>query len=420
MSGWRGNGVEENRRNEENSQLNSTRHICVVTETYPPEVNGVALTLGHLVKGLRQRGHHVSIIRPHQANAVVDAHDPDVTEVSGLPLPRYKGLQFGLPAGGLLRRLWISRRPNVVYVATEGPLGWSAVSIARQLAIPVFSGFHTNFHSYSRHYGIGFLGNLVLLYLRAFHNRTKGTLVPSPDLRDHLGALGFSNVGYMGRGVDSDLFTPARRSGDLRRQWGVRGNELVVAYIGRLASEKNLSLAIEAFRAMKRVASSARFVLVGDGPLRRLLQAEHDDFIFCGLQTGERLAAHYASADIFVFPSETETFGNVVLEAMASGLALIAYDYAAAKSHITNGETGVLVPLGDSRAFVAAAAEMIRALPALEQMRIQARRYSTSISWSGVVERFEALLGGEPEPHQKAIKPLVGRQNLATAVRGRM
>src|SRR5262245_22537733 len=162
------------------------RHICVVTETYPPEVNGVALTLAHLVKGLAAQGHAVSVVRPHQLTSDYRGcrGDSQMTLVRGMPLPGYKGLQFGLPAGGLLRRSWAQDRPDVVYVATEGPLGWSAVRSAQHLGIPVFSGFHTNFHSFAKHYRAGWLKHFIFRYLCRFHNRTIGTLVPSVDVRD--------------------------------------------------------------------------------------------------------------------------------------------------------------------------------------------------------------------------------------------
>lgn len=373
------------------------RHICLVTETYPPEVNGVASTLGHLVKGLRAQGHEVSLVRPRQQmpERLGDDCDPQVTLVRGLPLPTYKGLQFGVPASGLLRRSWTQQRPDVVYVATEGPLGWSAVRTAQRLGIPVFSGFHTNFHSYSKHYRyISWLQPVILRYLRKFHNRTSGTLVPSIDLRDRLQTLGFHNVSAVGRGVDSRLFTPERRCHELRRQWGATENDLVVLYVGRVAPEKNLGLALEAYRAMQRFSDSMKFVVVGDGPLHAALQKKHTDLIFRGVHTGERLAKHYASADVFLFPSETETFGLVTLEAMASGLAVVAYDYAAARMHITHGETGVLAPYGDAKAFVDLAAKLAREPQSFCKIRRQAREYVAAIDWRPIVERFATLLMG--------------------------
>ena len=369
------------------------RHICLVTETYPPEINGVSLTLAHLVKGLLALGHAVSVVRPRQRIDSTDRnHDCDTTLVRGLPLPGYPGLQFGLPAGALLRRSWTNRRPDVVYVATEGPLGFAAVSTARRLAIPAFSGFHTNYHVYSRHYRLGWLQQLAFRYLRVFHNQTAGTFVANTDLRDRLEGCGFKNVSILGRGVDNRLFAPERRCSELRRHWGLADGDLAVLYVGRLAPEKNIGLAIDAYRAMKRCSARVKFVIVGDGPLNAALQNENRDLIFCGLKTGAELARHYASADVFLFPSETETFGNVTLEAMASGLVVVAYNYAAAKIHNSHGQTGVLVPYGDSQAFVSSAAGLVRERQYLQRIRRQAREYASSIEWPRVVERFEALL----------------------------
>jgi glycosyltransferase involved in cell wall biosynthesis len=163
-------------------------------------------------------------------------------------------------------------------------------------------------------------------------------------------------------------------------------------YVGRIAAEKNLSVATKAYREMKRANDRIRFVIVGDGPLRRTLQTEQPDLIFAGMRTGEQLARYYASADLFLFPSETETFGNVTLEAMASGLGVVAYDYACAKLHITDGETGVLAPFGDTKAFIASACSLISEPQTLKRIRRQAREYVTHLNWPRVVERFEALL----------------------------
>jgi glycosyltransferase involved in cell wall biosynthesis len=260
------------------------------------------------------------------------------------------------------------------------------------LEIPVLSGFHTNFHSYSRHYRAGWLQHWVALYLRWFHNRTTGTLVPSLDLRDRLHACGVKNVSVLGRGVDRELFTPARRCQALRETWGVSEHDLVVLYVGQLAPEKNLGLAIAAYRAMQRCNKGVKFVIVGDGPQRAMLQKDHPDLLFCGVHRGEQLARHYASADVFLFPSDTETFGNVTLEAMASGLVVVAYDYAAAGMHITHGETGVLVPYGEPEAFVTTATALAREPQSLPRIRRQAREYVATLGWQRVVQQFEMLL----------------------------
>jgi glycosyltransferase involved in cell wall biosynthesis len=382
------------------------RRICIVTETYPPEINGVALTLARLAGGLRARGHAVSVVRPRQATDARSGgdrgRDGEVTLVRGFALPGYKEVRVGLPACAQLRACWSGRRPDAVYVATEGPLGWSAVRAANQLGVPVWSGFHTNFADYARHYGLGWLAPVVLQYLRRLHNQTRGTLVASAEMRDRLRGLGFNDVSVLGRGVDSELFSPGRRSAALRAAWGARDEDTVALYVGRLAPEKNVPLAAEAYRAMRRAQGAARLVIVGDGPLRGELEQAHPDLIFCGMRTGEQLAEHYASADVFLFPSETETFGNVTLEAMASGLVVLAYDYAAAHIHIADGESGVLVPRGDSRGFVEAAAVLARQPARLAEMGRRARAHAASIDWPSVVKPFEALLIGA------SVEPAVG------------
>jgi glycosyltransferase involved in cell wall biosynthesis len=268
------------------------------------------------------------------------------------------------------------------------------VRAARRLRLPVLAGFHTNFHRYARHYHIGWAEGLVAWYLRRLHNRATATVVATPALRDHLQERGIRNVSVVGRGVDAGLFGPARRSASLRRSWGVSDRDLVAICVGRVAAEKNIRLAIEAYRAMQRHQPSCRLVIVGDGPLRRTLERGHPDLFFTGMLTGEPLAAHFASADLCLFPSETETFGNVTLEALASGLVVVAYDYAAARGHVRPGTTGVLAPLGDARAFVAAAAGLAESPDRVRRMREEVRESVMHLDWKRVVDRFEALLSG--------------------------
>jgi glycosyltransferase involved in cell wall biosynthesis len=364
-------------------------HIAVVTETYPPEINGVALTIARLVGGLRARGHAVSLVRPRRRG---DAADGQTTLTGGLSLPGYRAVRFGLPAGAALRATWRRRRPDVIYVATEGPLGFSAVRAASALGLPVVSGFHTNFDRYVEHYGARWLRRPVTAYLRRFHNQTTATLVATDDLRASLHGARFRNVQVLGRGVDCAFFTPARRSAALRAAWGAADDDVVVAYVGRVAAEKNVDLAIDAYRAMQAVHRRMRFVVVGGGPAHERLQRAHPDLVFCGFRTGEELGAHYASADIFLFPSDTETFGAVTLEAMASGLGVVAYDYAAAREHVTHAEDGLLAPYGDTRAFVANAVRLISAPGLLARIRRAARPTVLPLDWARVVERFESVL----------------------------
>jgi len=364
--------------------------IDIVSETAPPEVNGVAMTVGRLIEGMRRRGHRVTLVRPRPSAG--DAGRDDVI-VRGLPLPGYPDVRFGLPAGAALRRRWRAQRPDVVHVVTEGPLGWSAVRCARSLGIPVTSGFHTNFDRYSAHYGLGWLRPLIAAYLRGLHRQTAATLVPTVALAAELAGDGVPGVRVVGRGVDTDLFDPARRLPELRRTWGADDSHVVCLYVGRLAAEKNLALVVQAFAAIARDHPSAQLVWVGDGPARAQLSREPLRQHFAGWRRGAELAAHYASADLFLFPSLTETYGNVVAEAMASGLPVLAYRSAAAAELIVDGRNGISVVAGDDPAYIEAARRLAGGGRAWRRSLGEAARQTMLTQrWEEVVASFESAL----------------------------
>lgn len=373
-----------------------SRRICLVTETFAPEVNGVANTLANLCRELRQAGHDVSIVRPIQRDEPADGHPAAHGErhyrVTGWPLPGYPALRFGWPSRRRLRAVLKRERPQAVYIATQGPLGWIAAGLARELATPSISGFHTNFHQYSRYYGAGFLETVIRRYLVAFHNRTGATLAPTDSVCREIQGWGIRNVCLWSRGVNSRLFNPCKYSPRLRSLWDVSDSAPVVLYVGRLAAEKNLDQAVTTFERIKHFNPGARFILVGDGPLRERLQRQHPDYRFCGTQTGEALARHYASADIFLFPSQSETFGNVVTEAMASGLAVVAFDDAAAHEHIENGITGMAPAPEDSEGFSRAALALSNQPTLLKCIRQRARHYAEQLDWAVMSRSFEQHL----------------------------
>ena len=366
--------------------------IACVTETYPPEVNGVAMTIARLVQSLRSRHHAVQVVRPRQAgDTEATGADGDVL-VRGVPIPRYAGLRMGLPCSGKLVKLWKAQRPDVVHIATEGPLGRSALLAAKALGLPVCSDFRTNFHAYSQHYGFGFLRRPIISYLRRFHNATQCTMVPTQALHDDLRKEGFRDLMTVARGVDVRRFDAAHRSEALRAQWGAAPDDLVVTCVGRLAPEKNLTTLIAAFDAIRREQPRARLVLVGDGPMRKELQARCPDAIFAGQRTGADLAVHYASADLFLFPSITETFGNVTTEAMASGLPVVAFDYAAAQRLIRHGENGALAPFDDTVAFVATAARTAADLANCRVLGARARTAVMALDWDSIAAQVEGVM----------------------------
>ena len=309
----------------------------------------------------------------------------------GLPIPRYPHLRMGVTSKKALVKLWSRRRPDVVHIATEGPMGWSALQAANHLKLPVCSDFRTNFHAYSKHYGVGWLHKPIMAYLRKFHNSTQCTMTPDEGLRRDLQEYGFKNVLVVARGVDTVQFSPRFRSEALRESWGVAPQDLVVMHVGRLAAEKNLTTLMQAFEALRAVEPRARLVLVGDGPARKELQARCPDAIFAGMRHGADLAAHYASGDLFIFPSLTETFGNVTTEALASGLPVLAFDYAAAHQLVKPGVNGQLAPFGNMPELVRLAADMAQDRAALRQMGLQARYTSETLGWDQIVARIETI-----------------------------
>lgn len=368
--------------------------IALITETYLPEINGVSITVARMVQGLLQRQHQIHMVRPrqnkHDIAAQIDGYEE--TLVKGMPIPGYPELKSGAPSKGLLVRLWEKQRPDIVHIATEGPLGWSALSAARKLGIPVSTDFHTNFHNYTPHYGIGFLRGPIAAYLRHFHNKSDCTLVPTISLQQQLEQESYKNVLVVSRGVDADLFHPKKRDAVLRASWGVDDNTPVVMLVSRLAAEKNLSTVIKTFENMRVIDPRIRLVMVGDGPARAELQRLHPRIIFSGMQTGEALASHYASADIFLYPSLTETYGNVTVEAMASGLAVIAYDYAAARQHIRHDINGLLAPFDNTEMFAIQASELVTDLARLKRLGSAARRSVESLTWDYIMHQLETVL----------------------------
>ena len=365
---------------------------AIVTETYPPEVNGVALTVRELERGLRERGHEVELVRPRQHRQ--DQAGPGGMLTAGAHLPLYAGLRFGLPAAARLRRAWRRQRPDVLYIATEGPLGWSAMRAARALGIPVASGFHTRFDHYMRDYGLPLLEPLALAWMRRFHNRSGATLVPTRELRTGLEGLGFRHVVHLPRAVDTRRFDPAQRDDALRARWGLGADDLAVIHVGRIAAEKNLGLAIRAFRALQALRPDARFVWVGEGPEQVAIREANPDFIYCGLQRGEALARHFASADLFLFPSLSETFGNVTIEAMASGVATVAYRYGAAAEHLRHGFHGAAITLHDETGFIDAACRLSLEDASRRGMGAAARAAVQSLRPAQVAADFDAVLAG--------------------------
>lgn len=367
--------------------------IAVVTETWPPEVNGVALTLSKLIQQLSQRQHTIQLIRPRQDKHDMGAEQAGWSEVlmRGLPIPRYPQLKLGFPSKKALVKAWSLKRPDLVHIATEGPLGWSALQAARVLRLPVTSDFRTNFHTYSQHYGVGWLSKPIVAYLRKFHNRTACTMVPTLALKTQLQASGFDNLRVVSRGVDTRIFHPEKRSASMRASWHADANTVVLLSVGRLAAEKNLDLIVTTYHALLRSGRSVRLVFAGDGPYRKKLEEDCPQAIFMGMCTHDQLALAYASADLFLFTSLTETFGNVTLEALASGTPVLSFDCAAAAELLQDQKNGWLVQGEDPQRYVFKALEITQKPDTLKNARHYANCSVAQWDWEQITTQVELI-----------------------------
>lgn len=369
--------------------------IAIVTETWPPEINGVALSLMQLCKGLQNQGHKILLIRPEQKAQCYDFVPNKECLVNGQSIPKYPDMKFGWPQFLKVSQAISAFTPDVVHIVTEGPLGFTALHAAKTRRIPVSSGFHSQFQEFSRFFDLAFLVKPIQSYLRWFHNATQLTCVPSRDTEIALREFGVTcPLVVVGRGIDTDRFSSQRYSAQLRQQWDADENTTVLIYVGRLSSEKEVNVVIDAYSTLRKQSQrQVKLVLVGDGPDRSRLEkmpgAEH--VIFMGSLSGTQLAEAYASANVFVFASQVETFGNVVIEAMASGLPIIAYDYACAQLHGKHTQTGWLCSIGDIQQLT----QHVLQIPdnnMLKRMGQQAMQDVQSIGWQHPVHQFEEAL----------------------------
>lgn len=381
--------------------------IAVVTETWPPEINGVALSLLQLCQGLKGLGHHILLVRPEQKDVCTEFQAEQECLVHAQAIPKYPTLQFGWPQYLKVSKAFEQFRPDIVHIVTEGPLGLAALQAAKTKKIPVSSGFHSPFQDFSRFFDMAFLLKPIQRYLCWFHNSTQMTCVPSKDTENALRSFGVTcPLTVVGRGVNTTRFSSQKRSESLRQEWGADTQTTVMLYVGRISPEKEIQVVIDSYAELRQLGQrKVKLVIVGDGPDRVRLEKLQSsaDVIFMGSQSGEDLAVAYASADVFVFASQVETFGNVVLEAMASGLPVVAYDYACAHQYLAHNVTGCLIPLGEIQQFK----QMILDLPELNQLRKMGETASQNVQRSGWQIPVQQL--------EQALYQVVKERNMAIA-----
>lgn len=357
--------------------------VALVTENFLPKLDGVTRTLAMLLEHLQHHGHQAMVIGPEGTpRRYAGAR---VFGARGIALPFYPELRVSLPEPVFERRLMLFH-PDLIHVVDPVILGAAGVTWGQRLGVPVVSSYHTNLAAYCSYFRLGMLFEPTWLYRRYLHNQCVRTLCPSPSTRAELIKRGFTEVGVWPRGVDTELFSPERRSPAWRSRMTSRRDRTIILYAGRLSHEKNLMSLVSSYLAVETPAT--QLVLVGDGPARSDLEralAGHNATC-TGYLSGEALAEAYASADIFAFPSTTETFGQVVLEAMASHLPVVAFDAEGVRDQIRHGETGFLAPAGDARAFTESLGILVNAPELRQCLGAEARRLATQRSWESAME----------------------------------
>ncbi|AIQ51940.1 glycosyltransferase family 4 protein [Paenibacillus sp. FSL R7-0331] len=369
--------------------------LALFTDTYLPQTNGVSRTLHRLTGHLNRRGIEHLLFSPKSASEE-DCDDP-VRKISSIPFFLYPECRLALPGLSSIHNELRAFRPDLLHLATPFNLGLYGLRYAHKHNLPHVASYHTHFDRYLRYYRMPSLIPLYWKYMKWFHRSCDAILAPSRETAGVLRTRGFTGLRLWSRGVDCGLYNPEKHSENVRGRYGIQ-TPLMLIYVGRIAPEKDIATLMAAMRLLpESVAAAVHLLVVGDGPLLPELRASAPaNVTFAGSRHGDELAELYASSDIFVFPSATETFGNVVLEAMASGLPVIAADAGGPRELVVPGRSGTLFDPQQP----AAMAEAICRLAGQPELRLamgrEGRRLALSLSWEtifdGLIRDYEEVI----------------------------
>ena len=374
--------------------------IALVTSSYNYIADGVALTLNRLVGYLEARGVEVLVFTP-TADKLAFQHSGTIVPVPSMPLPGRPEYRLVLNMPAQAKRKLLDFKPDIIHIAVPDLLGHAALALANANNIPAVATYHTRYETYLRHYWyLAPFEGLLTKILRRFYGACREVYVPSDSTRDALLADGLkNNFKPWPRGIETDRFNPDKRSIAWRAQRSIAENELIVLHVSRLVREKRLDTLTA---SLKQLTIPHRVVIVGDGPDRGFVESQLPHAIFTGFLTGEDLTAAYASSDIFFFPSDSESFGNVTLEAMASGLPTVCADATGSRSLVVDGQTGFLVQADDAQGFARHITTLAQDAGLRQRMGQAARIRALGFSWDETLARmlgyYRALLVGTPAP----------------------
>lgn len=358
--------------------------IAIFTDTYVPQVNGVAKTLNRFTNYLDENGHSFHVFSPEDCGA---SSTENVTRLKSVPFKIYPECKISLPNFSKIKKKLQEFNPDIIHIATPFTIGLCGLQIAKKLNIPLVASYHTNFDHYLHYYKLTYLENFLWKYLDWFHRPTKKIFVPSKDTLHHLNTKGFNNLSVWTHGVDCSLFKPAEDKEEIKQKYNIT-SKYTICFVGRIAPEKDLDTLTNIMKYSKqRFGNQLNWVIVGDGPKKEEMMKKTgtDQIIYTGYLQKNELAEIYSVSDVMVFPSDTETFGNVVLEAMACGTPVIGANAGGVKNIIRDYSTGILCEPKNTLSFCRAIEECLQQTNMLDRMSKKARDYALTQDWNSIL-----------------------------------
>ncbi|MDR3539472.1 MAG: glycosyltransferase family 1 protein [Desulfosporosinus sp.] len=363
--------------------------IAYFTDTYLPQINGVSNTLEKLGAYLLDKNIEHMFFAPDYNEKIMSTANSPITRFKSVSLPFYPECRLSLPLYANLCQIADQFKPTIIHLTDPFGIGLAGLRYARDRGIPIVSSFHTNFDVYLKYYNLEYLEDIIWSFFKWFHRASMLNLCPSQDTLKILESKGLENLCIWSRGIDRDKFNPNQRSSNIRYRLKA-DDKLIFLYVGRMAVEKDLDILLDSIAIVNSsYADKVQFVFVGDGPYAKSIkERSYDNVVFTGYLRDGELAAMYASSDVFVFPSSTETFGNVVLEAMASGLPVIAVNSGGVKENVFHDYNGLMCAPRDTKSFTQAIIRLIEDKPLKETLAANAREHSAQKSWSMIFDQL--------------------------------
>lgn len=363
--------------------------IAIFTDTFTPQVNGVAKTFQRYTEYLEKNSIPFKIFVP-ETSKDDDLFSNQIHRFTSLPFFLYPECRIALPNLVHIKKQLQEFKPDIIHIATPFNIGWAGSYYGKKLNIPVVGSYHTHFDQYLKYYDLQFLSKWLWKYMRWFHRPFLKTFTPSEETKQQVIQHGIQNVHIWSRGVDCEKFHPNIDKNEVREKYKIK-EKYVLSYVGRLAPEKDLDILVNISKSLpEHISKQIRWLVIGEGPMKSELENQApDNMTFTGYQKGNSLSKLYASSDLFIFPSTTETFGNVVLEALACGTPAIGANAGGVKEIIKHNKTGFLCKPRGTDDFVTNITNLLQDPVKLKDMSYEARKEALSRSWNAI---FEDLL----------------------------